>query len=130
MILLSDDKKEFIRVSLGRGTSILKIAIDLGVTVGELVDFIKYAKIEEPPLDARGLLEAIESLRLCGITISLASVHPFNPHANYCKPFNHDEKYKVQVWDEDYQRWGKAYYGKTPQEAFREAAMYVLEKKS
>lgn len=77
-------------------------------------------------LDITGVFDAMEDLRVQGITLSLSSVAPFDPKVRYCEPFNHDEKYQVQVWDEDDQMWGEAFYGKTPDEAFRQAARKVL----
>lgn len=74
-----------------------------------------------PKVDGLGLWKAVEKLRLEGITLSISSVAPFDPKVNYCEPFNHDEKYQVQFWDEDEQMYGEAFYGKTPEEAFRKA---------
>jgi hypothetical protein len=70
--------------------------------------------------------EAMEELRIHGITLSLGSVAPFDPMANYCEPFNHEEKYRAQIWGKEYQKYGKAFYGMTPAEAFRKAALSVL----
>lgn len=70
--------------------------------------------------------KAMEELRLHRITLSLHSEEPFDPKANYCDPFNHDEKYHVQIWDKEDQMYGKAFYGKTPAEAFRKAVEAIL----
>jgi hypothetical protein len=77
-------------------------------------------------LDTMGVWEAMEELRLHRITLSISSVEPFDPVARYCETFNHDEKYQTQAWDDDEQMFGKAFYGKTPGEAFRGAVRKVL----
>lgn len=77
-------------------------------------------------LDTMDVWEAMEVLRIHRMTLSICSAKPFDPKARYCEPFNHDEKYRTQVWDDDMQRYGKAFYGKTPGEAFRGAVRKVL----
>lgn len=77
-------------------------------------------------LDQMDVWEAMEELRLHRITLSIVSEEPFDPKVNYCEPFNHDEKYHVQIWDKEDQMYGEAFYGKTPAEAFRKAARAAL----
>lgn len=78
-------------------------------------------------LDTMDVWKAVEELRLRRITLSISSVEPFDPKANYCEPFDHDEKYQVQFWDEEDQEFQEAFYGRTPAEAFRKAAKDVLK---
>lgn len=77
-------------------------------------------------LDRLDVWEAMEELRIHRITLSISSVAPFDPKVRYCEPFNHDEKYQAQIWDEEDQMFHEAFYGKTPAEAFRKAALSVL----
>lgn len=77
-------------------------------------------------LDTTEVWKAMEELRLHRITLSISSVEPFDPKANYCEPFNHDEKYQAQVWDDEDQMFQEAFYGKTPEEAFRKAVRKTL----
>lgn len=79
-------------------------------------------------LHTMSVWKAVEKLRLHRITLMIASVEPFNPKANYCEPFNHDEKYQVQFWDEEDGVYLSAFYGKTPKEALRMAAFSYLRK--
>jgi hypothetical protein len=78
-------------------------------------------------LDRLTVWDALEHLRIHGVTMSISSVAPFDPKVKYCEPFNHDEKYQAQVWDEEDQMYQEAFYGKTPEEAFRKAVRVALE---
>jgi hypothetical protein len=80
-------------------------------------------------LDILALSDVMETLRLHRVTVSISSIEPFDPKADYCEPFNHDVKYRTQVWDDDTNMYGKAFYGKTPGEAFRKAVRSTLEKR-
>jgi hypothetical protein len=76
--------------------------------------------------DISAAWEIVEVLRNRRITLSVSSIKPFDPKANYCEPFNHDEKYQVQVWSDDDQSYDEAVYGKTAEEAICRAALQVV----
>lgn len=70
--------------------------------------------------------EIVEELRLLRITLSVSSIEPFDPKVRYCEPFNHDEKYQVQRWNDDEQLFDNPVYGKTAEEAVCKVALKII----
>lgn len=70
----------------------------------------------------------VEELRRRGIELSVKSRADFDPRANNCEDLIKlkDEKYQVQSWNNDTQRYGPSDYGKTAPEAIVKAAMRIL----
>lgn len=71
----------------------------------------------------------VEELRRRGIELSINSRADLNPSANNCDEVLKlkGNKYCVQSWDADAQRYGPADYGKTAPEAICKAAMRILK---
>ncbi len=70
----------------------------------------------------------VEELRKRGITLSVKSRQDLDPSQNNCDEVIalKDEKYQVQWWNNENQRYDPAVYGKTAPEAICKAAMVIL----
>lgn len=70
----------------------------------------------------------VEELRRRGIEMTVKAREDLDPAANNCPELVQlkDEKYCVQVWNKEDQRYGPAVYGKTAQEAICKMAFLVL----
>jgi hypothetical protein len=70
----------------------------------------------------------VEELRRRGIRLSISSREDLDPSKNNCDEVIalKDEKYQVQRWNNDNQRYDPAVYGKTAPEAICKAAMTIL----
>jgi hypothetical protein len=70
----------------------------------------------------------VEELRRRRISLSVSSCTDLDPKANNCQELIDlkDEKYQVQRWNDDTQRYDPAVYGRTAQEAICKAAFQIL----
>lgn len=70
----------------------------------------------------------VEEFRQRGISLSVSSRPDLDPSANHCDELVRlkDEKYQVQRWNRDTQRFDPAVYGRTAEEAICKAAMKIL----
>lgn len=70
----------------------------------------------------------VEELRKRGITLSIGSRADLDPSDNNCDDLISlkDEKYQVQRWNDDNNRYDAAVYGKTAEEAICKAAFHIL----
>lgn len=79
--------------------------------------------------DIKDAWAIVEELRKRGITLSLSSRADLDPSKNNCDDVIRlkDEKYQVQRWNRENQRYDPPVYGKTAEEAICKASMQVLE---
>lgn len=70
----------------------------------------------------------VEELRRRGIVLSIKSREDLDPAANNCPELIQlkDEKYQVQRWNKEAQRYDPSVFGKTAQEAICKMAFLVL----
>lgn len=70
----------------------------------------------------------VEELRRRGIELSIKSIADLDPKANNCPRLIElqDEKFCVQRWNKEYQRYGSSVYGKTAQDAICMTALQIL----